>query len=111
MPSLFRVVLHTLGEDLPVDFGCMCLYEASAAALSIAVIDPRSAPLAVGLGLTEFRPGADRPERTGALCRGASWSTSRRRARIKFPFPQRFAQAGVHALVIAPLLVEIRFLV
>jgi len=30
----------------------MCLYEASAAALSIAVIDPRSAPLAVGLGLT-----------------------------------------------------------
>jgi signal transduction histidine kinase/ActR/RegA family two-component response regulator len=28
--------------------------------------------------------------------------------RIKFPFPQRFARAGVHALVVAPLLVENR---
>src|SRR5205814_6160787 len=27
---------------------------------------------------------------------------------ITFPFPQRFAQAGVHALVVAPLLVESR---
>src|SRR5205823_14954515 len=44
--SVFRVVLHHLGDDLPLDFACMCVYEASAAALSIAVIDSRSAALA-----------------------------------------------------------------
>jgi len=38
--------LHTLGEDLPVDFGCMCLYDGERRALSMAVIDP-ACPLAI----------------------------------------------------------------
>ena len=105
LPSLFRVVLHTLGEDLPVDFGCMCLYEASAAALSIAVIDPRSAPLAVGLGLTES--GQVPIDQNGlARCVAGELVYEPETREVRFPFPQRFAQAGVHALVIAPLLVE-----
>src|SRR5207302_928297 len=43
LPSLFRVVLHNLEEDLPVDFGCMCVCEAGADVLSIAVIGVRVA--------------------------------------------------------------------
>jgi signal transduction histidine kinase/ActR/RegA family two-component response regulator len=105
LPSLFRVVLHNLGEDLPIDFGCMCLYEASAAALSIAVIDPRSAPLAVGLGLTES--GQVPIDQNGlARCVAGELVYEPDTREIKFPFAQRFAQAGGRALVIAPLLVE-----
>jgi len=53
LPSLFRVVLHNMEEDLPVDFACMCVYEASADALSIAAIGPRSAQRASALRLAE----------------------------------------------------------
>src|SRR6266404_3579657 len=107
LPSLFRVVLHNLGEDLPVDFGCMCLYEASAAALSISVIDPRSAPLALGLGLSES--GQVPIDQNGLQrCVAGELVYEPDTREIKFPFPQRFARAGVHALVVAPLVVENR---
>jgi signal transduction histidine kinase/ActR/RegA family two-component response regulator len=105
LPSVFRVVLRNLGEDLPIDFGCMCLYEASATALSIAVIDPRSAPLAVSLGLTES--GRVPIDQNGlARCVAGELVYEPDTREIKFPFPQRFAQAGLHALIVAPLLVE-----
>src|SRR6266446_6197708 len=107
LPSLFRVVLHNVGEDLPVDFGCMCLYEASAAALSISVIDPRSAPLALGLGLSES--GQVPIDQNGLQrCVAGELVYEPDTREIKFPFPQRFARAGVHALVVAPLVVENR---
>src|SRR5438309_485173 len=105
--SVFRVVLHHLGDDLPLDFACMCVYEASAAALSIAVIDSRSAALAVGLGLAES--GQVPIDQNGlARCVAGELVYEPDTHEIKFPFPQRFAQAGLHALVVAPLLVESR---
>src|SRR5881394_701669 len=105
--SVFRVVLHHLGDDLPLDFACMCVYEASAAALSIAVIDSRSAALAVSLGLAES--GQVRIDQNGlARCVAGELVYEPDTREITFPFPQRFAQAGVHALVVAPLLVESR---
>jgi len=101
------VVLHHLGDDLPLDFACMCVYEASAAALSIAVIDSRSAALAVSLGLAES--GQVRIDQNGlARCVAGELVYEPDTREITFPFPQRFAQAGVHALVVAPLLVESR---
>jgi signal transduction histidine kinase/ActR/RegA family two-component response regulator len=107
LSSLFRVVLRNLEEDLPVDFGCMCLYDASAAALSIAVIGPRSLALAGTLGLTES--GQVPIDQNGlARCVGGELVYEPDTCGIGFPFPQRFAQAGAHALVVAPLLVEDR---
>src|SRR5437773_4218322 len=107
LPSVFRVVLHHLGDDLPLDFACLCVYEASAAALSIAVIDPRSAALAAGLGLAES--GQVPIDQNGlARCVAGELVYEPDTREIKFPFPQRFAQSGVHALVAAPLLVESR---
>ncbi|TLY70021.1 MAG: response regulator [Gammaproteobacteria bacterium] len=107
LPSVFRVVLHHLGDDLPLDFACMCVHEASAAALSIAVIDSRSAALAAGLGLAES--GQVPIDQNGlARCVAGELVYEPDTREIKFPFPQRFAQAGVHALVVAPLLVESR---
>ena len=101
------MVLRNLEEDLPVDFGCMCLYDESAAALSIAVIGPRSLALAGTLGLTES--GQVPIDQNGlARCVGGELVYEPDTRGIGFPFPQRFAQAGAHALVVAPLLVEDR---
>ena len=105
LQSVFRVVLHHLGDDLPLDFACMCVYDASAAALSIAVIDSRSAALAVSLGLAEA--GRVPIDQNGlARCVAGELVHEPDTREIQFPFPQRFAQAGVRALVVAPLLVE-----
>ncbi|TLY91326.1 MAG: GAF domain-containing protein [Gammaproteobacteria bacterium] len=105
LQSVFRVVLHHLGDVLPLDFACMCVYDASAAALSIAVIDSRSAALAVSLGLAEA--GRVPIDQNGlARCVAGELVHEPDTREIQFPFPQRFAQAGVRALVVAPLLVE-----
>jgi signal transduction histidine kinase/ActR/RegA family two-component response regulator len=105
LPSVFRVVLSTLEEDLPIDFGCMCLYEASAEALSIAVIGPRSLQLGSALGLAE---GERVPiDQNGlARCVAGELVYEADTREIRFAFPQRFAQASVRSLVVAPLLVE-----
>jgi signal transduction histidine kinase/ActR/RegA family two-component response regulator/uncharacterized membrane protein affecting hemolysin expression len=107
LPSVFRVVLSTLEGDLPLDFGCMCVYEASAEALSIAVIGPRSLRLSGALGLAE---GERVPiDQNGlARCVAGDLVYEPDTRAISFAFPQRFAQASVHSLVVAPLLVERR---
>ena len=107
LPSVFRVVLRTLEEDLPLDFGCMCVYEASAEALSIAVIGARSLPLGSALALTE---GERVPiDQNGlARCVAGELVYEPDTQDIKFPFPQRFAAAALRSLVVAPLLVEKR---
>src|SRR4029077_12738504 len=87
------------------DFACMCAYDANAAALSIAVIDPRSAALAVSLGLAES--GQVPIDQNGlARCIAGELVHEPDTREVQFPFPRRFAQAGVRALVVAPLLVE-----
>src|SRR6202034_1275570 len=53
LPSIFAVVLRNLEEDLPIEFGCMCVYEASLNALSIATIGVRSSSIAGELAMTE----------------------------------------------------------
>jgi signal transduction histidine kinase/ActR/RegA family two-component response regulator/uncharacterized membrane protein affecting hemolysin expression len=107
LPSVFRVVLSTLEEDLPLDFGCMCLYEASVEALSVAVIGPRSLRLGSALRLEE---GEQVPiDQNGlARCVAGELVYEPDTRDMRFPFPQRFAQASLRSLVVAPLLVERR---
>jgi signal transduction histidine kinase/CheY-like chemotaxis protein/uncharacterized membrane protein affecting hemolysin expression len=105
LPSVFRVVLSTLEEDLPIDFGCMCVYEASAEALSIAAIGRRSRQLGSALGLAEeARVPIDQNGLARCVAGELVYEPDTRE--IRFPFPQRFAQASLQSLVVAPLLVE-----
>jgi signal transduction histidine kinase/ActR/RegA family two-component response regulator/HAMP domain-containing protein len=107
LPSVFRVVLHHLEEDMPLDFGCLSIYEASAEALSIAVIGPRSAGRAPALKLSEQDQVPI--DRNGlARCVAGELVYEPDTCQISFPFPQRFARADLRALVVAPLLVEKR---
>ncbi|HUL46955.1 MAG TPA: ATP-binding protein [Steroidobacteraceae bacterium] len=107
LPSVFRVLTRTLEEDLPVDFGCMCVLEPPAEALTVSVIGAGSAAFAPALMLAEGAQVAIDPNGL-ARCVGGELVYEPDTRTIRFPFPQRFAQAGLHALVIAPLLVEKR---
>jgi signal transduction histidine kinase/ActR/RegA family two-component response regulator/HAMP domain-containing protein len=107
LASIFRVVLRNLEDELPIDFGCVCLYDADAGALSIATVGARSRAHAGGLELAE----ADGvPIDPNGLARSVSGQLVYEPdvAEVAFPFPQRFARAGLRSLVLAPLLVENR---
>jgi signal transduction histidine kinase/ActR/RegA family two-component response regulator/uncharacterized membrane protein affecting hemolysin expression len=107
LPSVFRVVLRTLEDDLPIDFCCMCVYEASAEALSIEVIGPRSLQVSSALALAA---GEQVPiDQNGlARCVAGDLVYEPDTNEMRFPFPQRFARAALRSLVVAPLLVEKR---
>src|SRR5437660_1818279 len=107
LPSLFRVVLHNLEEDLPVDFGCMCVCEAGADVLSIAGMGPKSVQCASALRLAE-NDQVPFDQNGLARCLGGELVYEPDTREIRFPFPQRFSEAGLRSLVVAPLLVEKR---
>jgi signal transduction histidine kinase/ActR/RegA family two-component response regulator len=107
LPSVFRVVLGNLEQELPVDFGCICLYEAGVSALSVAVIGPRSTQLDCGPGLAE-QDSVPIDQNGLGRCVSGELVYEPDTARIHCSFPERFARAGLAALVIAPLLVEKR---
>src|SRR5215469_17843812 len=107
LPSVFGVVVRTLESDLPVDFSALCVYEADASVLTVSVVGTGSAGLDPPLRLAE---GEHLPIDANGLarCVGGELVYEPDTRTIPFPFPQRFARAGLNALVIAPLLVEKR---
>src|SRR6202008_2073246 len=85
----------------------MCVFEPSAEALTVSVIGAGSAAFAPALTLTEGEQVAI--DANGlARCVAGELVYEPDTRTIRFPVPQRFARAGLHALVIAPLLVEKR---
>ena len=103
--SIFQVVVRSLEDNLPIDFGCVCLYDPARQMLT--VTQRRRAQPAAGDGAGADRAGAHSAS-TRTACRAAcaaSWSTSRTSRECRFPFPQRLARGGLRSLVAAPLLV------
>jgi PAS domain S-box-containing protein len=100
--SIFQVVIRRLEDNLPIDFGCICLYDPTDKALTVTCVGMLSRPLALDLALTEQgripidENGLGRCVR-GQLVYEPDISES------PFQFPARLSKAGLRALVIAPL--------
>jgi PAS domain S-box-containing protein len=104
LPSIFQVVIRTLEEQLPVDFGCLCLYQPPGV-LTVVGTGIKSHQLAIDIGLTEqARVPIDAD---GLLrCVGGQLVYESDLREVPSAFPQRLAAAGLHAMVAAPLMVE-----
>ena len=107
LPSIFQVLLRTLEDELPIDFGCVCLYEVGTDAASLATIGARSEPLARVLNAHPRRGGSNRPERACALREGRAGLRAGPVSSISVSTDASRA-GGLCSLVIAPLLVENR---
>jgi len=102
LASILQVVIGTLEEQLPLDFGCVCLYDAVAGALTVAAVGSRSAALAERLEMP--RGARIVVDENGLLrCVGGRLVYEPDIAASDFPFPRRLAAAGLRSLVAAPL--------
>jgi len=107
LQSIFQVVIRHLEEDVPVDFGAICLYEPHEEILTVASVGARSRETAQELALMENarvpvdRNGLSRCVR-GELVYEPDIGAS------KYPFPSTLARGGLRALVVAPLRAESR---
>ncbi|HXJ40594.1 MAG TPA: PAS domain S-box protein, partial [Bryobacteraceae bacterium] len=105
LPSVFRVVLGTLEDSLPIDFGCVCLYDPVAETLTVSSVGSGSEVLAKELALTPDAQFAI--DQNGlARCVQGHLVYEPDVSLLEFPFPQRISRAGLRSLVAAPLLSE-----
>jgi PAS domain S-box-containing protein len=105
LPSIFQAVIRSLEDDLPIDFGCVCLYDSGAELLTVMSVGLGSEALAMELGLPEkARIAID--QNGLARCVSGELVYEPDIDRVAFPFPQQLARGGLRALVAAPLLVE-----
>jgi len=105
MPSIFQVVIRTLEDQMPIDFGCICLFDAAANDVMVASMGLRSAALAKELALTEHSHvniGDDCIAKAvlGQLIYEPDTS------KVDSPFPKRLAQGTLRSMIAVPMLVE-----
>jgi PAS domain S-box-containing protein len=103
--SIFLVAIRTVEERLPLDFGCLCLYEPTDKRLRVMGLGLRSRELAVELALTEQSP-IDIDENGLARFIRGQLVYEPDVNQVFSPFSQRLAKAGLRSVVATPLLVE-----
>jgi signal transduction histidine kinase/ActR/RegA family two-component response regulator/uncharacterized membrane protein affecting hemolysin expression len=107
LPSIFQVVLQTLEDNLPIEFCCVCQYDASHEMLTTIAVGVKGRAHA---GKLEILEQSQIPiDQNGlARCVAGDLVYEPDVRRIQFAFPQRLAANGLRSLVIAPLAVENR---
>jgi PAS domain S-box-containing protein len=105
LPSIFQVVINTLEDRFPVDFGCICLYRPPDDFITVSCLGRRSAGIAGGIGLQE----QSRVEIDGnglSRCIRGQLVYEPDLTETSYAFPRRLAGGGLRSLVVAPLLME-----
>ena len=107
LASVYQVVIRRLEDNLPIDFGCICLYDAPSEVLKVTQVGVRSEQLAVKLAMTEeSRVAVDQNGLSRCVQGQLVYEPDVRE--VDFPFPQSLARGGLRAVVSAPLQVESR---
>ena len=103
--SILQAVIRNLEDNLPVDFGCVCLHDASAKTFKVVQVGVKSEALAAELAMPENMVIS--MDGNGlSHCADGQLVYEPDVRQMKFPFPQRLAQGGLRSLIIAPLPVE-----
>jgi signal transduction histidine kinase/CheY-like chemotaxis protein len=100
--SIFQVVVRTLEDSLPIDFGCICLYNPDTETLKVTCVGAGSEALAMQLALTEEAQIV--VDQNGlARCVQGHVVYEPDIGRLDFPFPKRLSRGGLGSVVTAPL--------
>lgn len=105
LASILQVVIRSLEDHLPIDFGCVCFYDSTRTYLTVARIGVKAQQFALELSIpNETRIEVDRNGLSRCLLGQLVCEPDI--AELEFPFPQLLAQGGLRSLVLAPLSVE-----
>jgi PAS domain S-box-containing protein len=105
--SIFQVVVRSLEDSLPIDFGCVCIYDPATDALRVTCVGVKSAPVAEALMMAEESAiGID--DNGLRCCIQGQVVYEPSIGEVRFPFPERLARSGLRSLVLAPLRSESR---
>ncbi|HEY9067385.1 MAG TPA: MHYT domain-containing protein [Burkholderiaceae bacterium] len=107
LQSIYGVAVGSLEERLPVDFACVLRHDTADDTLTVIRVGAHSHSLAGALALAEQSRIAVDPQGLGRALHGELVHEPDIQA-VASPFPQRLAQHGLRALVIAPLQSESR---
>jgi PAS domain S-box-containing protein len=105
LQSIYQVVIRTLEDQLPIDFGCICGYQPAQERLTVACLGPESQTMAQELGLTEQTVISIDSDGL-ARCINAQLVYEPDTSLVPFTFPRRLSAGGLRSLVAAPLQVE-----
>jgi signal transduction histidine kinase/CheY-like chemotaxis protein len=105
LASIIQVVVRSVEEALPADFVAICDYEREAAMLTVKHVGVRSQALALDLAMGE-RASIPIDQNGLSRCVAGHQVYEPDISGNTFPFPQRLARAGLHSMVIVPLMVE-----
>jgi len=105
LASIFQVLIRTLEDQLPVDFGCVCRYDSVGNLLTVMSVGAGSRELAMELAMGE-QARIDIDENGLSRCVRGQLVYEPDLDQTHFPFPERLARGGLRSLVIAPLLTE-----
>ena len=105
LASILQVAVRALEDELPLDFGCVCLYDPLDATLTVTSVGVHSAALAIELGMPQHARIAIDQNGLARCVRGELVYEPDIEP-VQFPFPQRLARGGLRALVAAPLQIE-----
>nr|WP_202414173.1 ATP-binding protein [Duganella flavida] len=101
--SIFQVVIRSLEDQLPVDFGAICVY--TDGELVVSGVGVRSYDLSMALAMGEAAHIAI--DQNGlSRCVAGELVYEPDIGLVDFPFPQRLAKGGLASMVLAPLLAE-----
>jgi PAS domain S-box-containing protein len=105
--SIFQVVVRSLEDSLPIDFGCVCLHDQPANALRVTCVGVKSEALAHELTIDEKVVIGIDDNGLGRCVKGRLVYEPDI-GEVRFPFPERLARGGLRSLVMAPLRSESR---
>lgn len=105
LPSIYRVVTHSLEDNLGIDFCCVCDYDPVRQDSVVVHVANLSHALAASLGLEEQERVATEANGLRKCVRG-ELSCVADTAEVHTPLAQKFAAARLRSLVMTPLIVE-----
>jgi signal transduction histidine kinase/ActR/RegA family two-component response regulator len=105
LDSIFQVAVRSVEEQLPVDFACICTYDAAARTLTVATVGANSPEL--GLSLAAAVPMTFHVDENHLTrCMEGAVLYEPDISEMKAPLQAHLALTGLNALVVTPLQIE-----
>ncbi|MFW6139109.1 MAG: ATP-binding protein, partial [Spirochaetota bacterium] len=109
LDSVFRVLLGQLEDHLPVDFGCIGLFDPSGKNIAVHTIGTKSKSSASRMGIKN-ESQIHLEQNDLQKCSHGHLVYKPNTRKTSAPITKKFFNAGIHSTVIAPLVVEKRML-